>query len=310
MSADGKSDGRPELEHLQRWMQAVVTQQGEAFAGVASEVGGCGLDLSHGTVEEVIPRSAKLSGEGRLAIYQRSYHARLLQTFQSMFPSLLCAMGEELFNRFALDYLRQHPPHSYTLDRLADDFPRHLAENRPDADAPPERREQWPDFVIELATLELAFLKVFDGPGLEGRKLPCASDIQALADDHLLNVRPVPAPCLRLFACSYPVHTYLLSARRGESPNLPAPAESFVCMTRRDYRVLMYELTPPQYEFMRVLDGRRSVARAIKLCAPSVGHAQLSGSAVRVWLSDWAGKGFFERVEAPHDEGVETSRLL
>ncbi|HEX8282829.1 MAG TPA: DNA-binding domain-containing protein [Pyrinomonadaceae bacterium] len=304
MSANGNSDERPELERLQRWMQAVITQLGEGHADVSSEVGGRGPDLKPGTVEEVILRSATLSGAGRLAIYQHSYHARLLQSLRSMFPSLLCALGEELFNRFALDYLRLYPPHSYTLDRLADDFPRHLAETRPDADAPPDRREQWPDFLVELAALELAFLKVFDGPGVEGRTLPVASDIPTLADDHFFDVRPVPAPCLRLFACSYPVHTYLLSARRGESPKLPAPAESFVCMTRRDYRVLMYELTPAQYEFIRALDGRRSVADALKLCAPSDEDAQPSVSAVRDWLCDWAGKGFFERVEAPHDAAV------
>ena len=307
MSAHGKSDGRPELERLQRWMQGVITQQGEASAVVASGVGGRGPDLSHCSVEDVVPRSATLSGEGRLAIYQRSYHARLLQTFQSVFPSLLRATGEELFNRFALDYLRAHPPHSYTLDRLADDFPHHLAENRPDADAPPERREQWPDFIIELATLELAFLKVYDGPGLEGRESPGASDVRALTDAQLLDVRPVPAPCLRLFACSYPVHTYLLAARRGETPSLPATAESFICMTRRDYRVMMYELTPTQYDFMRALDGGRSVARAQTLCAPSAEHAQPSVNAVRVWLSDWAGKGFFERIETPDGEAVGTS---
>lgn len=303
MSADGNSNRRPELECLQRWMQAAITRPGVGGAGVASEELWRGPDVSHGSLAETILPSASLSGAERLAIYQRSYHARLLETLRTMFPSLLCALGEELFHRFALDYLRQFPPHGYTLDGLADDFPRHLAETRPDADAPPDRREPWPDFIVELATLELAFLKVFDGPGVEGRKISDVPDIPTLADDRLLAARPVPAPCLRLFAFRYPVHTYLLSSRRGESKGLPAPAESFVCMTRRDYRVLIHELTPAQYEFIRAIDGRQCVARALGPGASSVERPRPSVSTVRDWLCDWTAKGFFERVEVLPEAG-------
>jgi putative DNA-binding protein len=301
MSADSNNDRRPGLGRIQRWMQTLVTQQGEGRAGTASEA--TGLDESRDTFEGLVLPSATLSAAERVDIYRRSYRARLLQSLQTMFPSLLRALGEELFNRFASDYLRQHPPHGYTLDRLADDFPRHLAETRPDADAPPARREQWPDFIVELATLELAFLKVFDGHGVEGRRLPAAPDIAALSDEGILAARPVPVPCLRLFAFSYPVHAYLLGARRGESPRLPAPAESFVCVTRRDYRVLMYELTSTQYEFMRALDGRLSVARALGQVSLSVEPPRPSVYAAREWLRDWAAKGLFERVEVPREAG-------
>jgi hypothetical protein len=305
MSADSNNDRRPELERIQRWMQTLVTQQGEGHAGTASEATGRGLDESRDTFEEIVLPSATLSAAERVAIYRRSYRARLLQSLQTMFPSLLCALGEELFNRFASDYLRQHPPHGYTLDRLADDFPRHLAETRPDADAPPARREQWPEFVIELATLELAFLKVFDGDGVEGRKLPGTPDITALSDERILAARPVPVPCLRLFAFRYPVHTYLLASRRGESPQLPAPSESFVCVTRRDYRVLMYELTSTQYEFIRALDGRLSVAHALRQVALSLEPPHPSVAEARDWLRDWAAKGLFERVEVPDEVGED-----
>lgn len=297
MNADVKNDGRTELESLQRWMQDAIMQREEARAGFAPVDDGLATVVSRGEVEGLVLPSATLTGAGRLAIYQRSYRARLLQSLQTTFPALHGALGEELFNRFALDYLREHPPHGYTLDRLADEFPLHLARTRPDADAPPDRREQWPDFIVELAAFELAFIKVFDGPGLEGRESPDASEITALADDRVLEARPVPAPCLRLFACSYPVHAYLLSSRRGESPGLPAPAESFVCMTRRDYRVSIHELTRTQFEFVRALDGRRSVAHALRPGAPPDAPHQPPVSAVRDWLCDWAAEGFFERIE-------------
>ncbi|HKQ52694.1 MAG TPA: DNA-binding domain-containing protein, partial [Pyrinomonadaceae bacterium] len=163
-------DESQRLERLQHWVQAVVTHPAGVAHGVASaEAQAVGLRPDLDALETVVAPSATLSGAERLAIYWRSYHARLLQCFREMFPALLHALGQELFDGFARDYLQRHPSRSYTLDRLADAFPQHLAETRPDAAAPPDERESWPDFIVELATLEWAFLKVYDGPGLEGR---------------------------------------------------------------------------------------------------------------------------------------------
>ncbi|HKG12828.1 MAG TPA: DNA-binding domain-containing protein [Pyrinomonadaceae bacterium] len=295
MSARDESAPKSELERLQRWMQAVITHPGGVGAGVASEEARRSIDADAATLETIVSPSAKLDGAGRLAVYGRSYHARLVECFRQMFPALLRALGENLFDLFALDYLRRHPPRSYTLDRLADDFAQHLAETRPDAAAPPRERESWPDFVVELATLEWAFLKIYDGPGVEGRALPRAVDVRALEDERLLASVPRPAPCLRLFAFSHPVHAYMLAARRGESPEPPAPAETFVAATRVDYRVNLYELSAPQYALLHALDGRHSLGRALERAARASGRAA-EVEAARGWLSEWAGRGFFETV--------------
>ena len=298
MSGDDQSTHDPSLDRLQRWMQAVITDPGGIRSGVASGEARASLEVDLSTLESVVTPSATLSGAERLAIYSRSYHARLLQCFQSMFPCLLRALGEELFNSFALDYLQRHPSHSYTLDQLADAFPQHLAETRPEADAAPKRRERWPDFIIDLAWLEWAFLKVYDGPGLEGRPVPDARDVLALPVEQLLAARPMPAPCLRLFVFRYPVHAYWLAARRGGDPTLPAPAESFVALTRRNYRVVLYELSAPQHALQQALDGRRTVGQALERDADSGGDGAPPIDTVRSWLCDWADKGFFEDLGA------------
>lgn len=284
-----------ELERIQRWMQAVMTHPGGVGAGVASDDARRSIAVEAGALETIVAPSATLDAAGRLAVYSRSYQARLLECFRQMFPALLRALGENLFDLFALDYLRRHPPRSYTLDRLADAFAQHLAETRPDADAPTSERESWPDFVVELATLEWAFMKVYDGPGVEGRVLPGSEDLRALDDERLLASAPRPAPCLRLFAFSHPVHAYMLAARRGESPELPAPAETFVAATRTDYRVKLYELSAPQYALLHALDGRQSIGRALERAAHAVGHRPEVETA-RGWLCEWAGDGFFEAV--------------
>lgn len=293
MSARDEIAPESGLERIQRWMQAVITHPGGVGAGVASADARSNIDVDASALETVVAPSATLDAAGRLAVYSRSYHARLLECFRQMFPALLCALGENLFDLFALDYLRRHPPRSYTLDNLADDFARHLAETRPDADAPHAERESWPDFVVELATLEWAFLKIYDGPGTEGRTLAHVSDARELDAERLHASAPQTAPCLRLFAFTHPVHAYMLAARRGESPEPPAPAETFVAATRMDYRVNLYELSAPQYAFLHELDGQRSIGQALYSAAHAVGRAPNFEDA-REWLCDWAGRGFFE----------------
>jgi hypothetical protein len=299
MSAEDNSTPLPALSQLQGWMQSVITHPEGIGPGLASEEARRALALHPDaiTIASVVASTSTLSGAERLAIYSRSYHARLQQCFQSMFPVLRRALGEALFARFVMDYLQHHPPGSYTLDHLADHFPEHLAETRPDAAAPPDRRERWPDFIIDLATLERAFLKVYDGPGLEGRALPGHHEIRAMSDERVLTTRPVPAPCLRLYAFRYPVHIYLRASRGGETPELPAPLESFVALTRRDYRVMLSDLSSsPQYAFLQLLDGRRTVTQALR----EIAHPDCDTppvAAIRAWLSDWAAGGFFQALE-------------
>lgn len=299
MSTGVKSKHGPGLDRLQQWMQAVITHPRGVRSELASEGALRSLDAGINLVEEIVLPSAELSGAERLAIYCRSYHARLLQCFQSMFPTLRGALGEELFNRFALDYLQQHPPSGYTLNLLADAFPQYLVETRPDADRPQDERERWPDFIIELASLELAFFKVYDGLGVEGRALPRVRDVLSFAAEHILQACPSPVPCLRLFAFSYPVHTYMLAARRDEKPELPAPLKSFVAMTRLNYRVRLYELSAPQYVLLEALDGHHTIGQILKRDLSAGSPHQPSASTVREWLCDWADKEFFESIEIP-----------
>lgn len=296
LSMDERSGEQSEFARLQRWMQAVITHQGGTVAGIDSAEARSALDLNYDKLEEVIAPSSTLSGAERLDIYYRSYHARLLQCFQMMFPALLRALGAELFNHFALDYLQAHPPSSYTLDQLADGFAHHLTETRPDADAPPDKRESWPEFIIDLATIEWEFLKVYDGPGVEGYRLPGEQDIRAIADEQILDARIELVPCLRLFAFSYPVRAYLLAARRAEMPELPAPEEDFVAMTRRNYRVLMYELSSQEQMILQALHDQHHIAEALQQAALS-DDPPLSPATVKDLLCDWATKGFILSLE-------------
>ncbi len=288
-----------QLDQLQRWMQSIITHPGGVSSGVASGEARKNIDIQLEDIESIVTPSATLSGQERLAVYCRSYHARLLECFREMFPALFKALGEELFNLFTLDYLQRHPAQSYTLDHLADAFAEHLAETRPDAKAPPGEREDWPDFICELASLEWSFLKIYDGPGVEGRSSPRAGEVLSIPVATVSEVRLVLVPCLRLFSFRYPVNLFMLAVRRGENPEIPAPAPTFVAATRLEYRVGLHELTEPQYLFLKALaDGSQSAGDALAQ-VENLSGIRPSPIAIQNWLGDWIAKGFFESVQVP-----------
>ncbi len=246
------------LEALQRTMLAAIAGEGNALTAAA----------------QVLP-SATLTARERLAIYQRSYLARLVECMESMFPALLFALGQPLFRQFALDYLRRHPPRSYTLARLADDFPAHLEDTRP-------KLEEWPLFLTHLATWELALLQVADGPGLEG--MPPAGAVPALSDAEFLALRPAPAVCRRLHAFHYPVHHYRAAVHGGEKPELPLPRRCHLAITRHNYRVMTYELESAEFALLMEFDGQQSVGDALarlSLTPPLDAARQWVGDAYR-----------------------------
>lgn len=269
------------LARTQRWMYAVMTD-GKAVASGAGEI-------VHG--------SARLSAEQRLELYRRTYHRRLTGCLRATYPALRHALGDELFDDFALDYLAARPPRGASLASLGAAFPDHLESTRPDRDMPPERREPWSDFLVDLARLERAFHAVYDGPGVEGAGVPCAADLPAATEPWpAITVEPVP--CLRLLRARHPVDDYLLAVRRGDSPSLPAPCERFVALSRRDWVVTLTALDPVEHALLERLVRGADVAAA-------VAAAQLEGVAAWRLLCAWADRGLFLALHVRSDgEGV------
>ena len=115
------------------------------------------------------------------------------------------------------------------------------------------RRPDWPDFLIDLATLEWTFAEVFDGPGVEGQPLLRPRRCKRSPPERFAEARLVPVPCLRLLTFRYPVNAYFTAARQAEGgggvPH-PDPAPEYTALTRRDFIVRRYPATPPQYALL------------------------------------------------------------
>ena len=348
----------PPLDVVQQWFQAVVTHPDGVAAGAASPAARNLLPpgrLDRGALEQLVRRSSRLTAEERLAIYAHAYYARLIECLRDGFPVLVQVLGAEVFDSFAFDYLQRHPSRSYTLDRLADSFPRFLEETRPDR--PPETGAPpaWPDFLIDLATLELAIAKVFDGPGTEGEPLLAPADLLAFgAGAGFAAARLAPVPCLRLLRFRYPVNAFYTAARArrpegapvaatgaaaanaapsataspaasaaspaasdgpaapdvpdataSAAPATPAadlaypePADEYVAISRTDFVVRPYDLSPFEFGLLSALLSGATAGEAIASAA--VAASELPDDELAARLDDafrrWTAAGFFRAV--------------
>jgi hypothetical protein len=297
-----EADEPRSLGIVQRWFHAVVSHPGGVQGGAASDEAQALIRLNRGELEAVVRRSRNLTAAERLSIYANAYYARLLECLGACFPVLKGALGDEVFDGFAFEYLQRYPSRSYTLDRLGESFPRFLEETRPDREAGEsnDAGRGWPDFLIDLATLEWTLAKVFDGPGVEDQPLLTPEALQTFPPERFAEARLAPVVCLRLLTFRYPVNAYYTAARQaeeGEDVPIPEPAEERVAILRRDFIVRRYPLTAPQHALLQQILASSPVGEAIAAAAAA---SDLDDEALaielRAWFRFWAAEGFFQTV--------------
>jgi len=287
----------PDLAAAQRWFQDVVTDPDGVDAGLAHAAD----RLRAVGADAVVNGSPTLSHRDRLALYSRTYQRRLTGCLRESYPGLRCALGDQLFEDFALDYLRATPSRSYTLASLGAGWPAHLEETRPDRDLPEPDREGWPDFLIDLARLERTFCEVYDALGVEDQALPTSAVLRGLdeAGPDAAAARVTVVVCLRLLDARFPVGRYLLAVRRGEAPPLPPMARTFIALSRRDYVVTLAELSSAGHRLLGELSS------GVRL-GPAARTAELDlPDAVRL-LRDWTDRGLIAAIDTPGRAGRPT----
>lgn len=288
------------LDQVQHWMQHVITHPDGVVAGIVCDASQRQIEITVERVEQVVRRSRRQTSIERLQIYANAYYARLLGCVREEFPATAHALGQETFDAFCFGYLQSYPSQSYTLADLGRHFPKYMAETRPRELAGDDGSPGWPDFLIDLATLERVYSEVFDGPGIENR--------QTLADDDLLQVPPekwpearlIPAPCLRLLALQYPVHEYVSAVRHTLEVVIPEPTPTYLVVTRRDFVVRRRAVPDLEFNLLKALVDGESVGAAIERAAetPGVETDRLAAD-LHEWFRSWAAAGYFVSVECP-----------
>ena len=291
------------LDVVQQWFQEVIAHPDGVDEGMSSSAAQQWIRLQRDELEEVILRSRNLTAQERLNIYANAYYARLVECLGECYPVFRRAVGQDVFNGFTFEYLQLYPSRSYTLDHLGDHFVRFLKETRPDrTDSDGEKGEtNWPDFLIDLATLEWTIAQVFDGPGVEQEKTLTATDLLAVPAQRFAQAKLLPVVCLRLLQFRYPVNAYWTAARRvGEEEKIPIPesAEEAVAITRRDYIVRRYTLTAPQKVLLQSLQEGRTVGESIADAAQvsEMDDEELAAQ-LHSWFRFWTAEQFFQSIE-------------
>lgn len=289
--------GQRSLTNLQRWVQEVITNPDGISAGVESESARQEIDISGSQIEQVVEPSSRLGSAERLAVYGNAYFARLVECLGEEFPATCFALGEDTFQTFAFGYIKNRPSTSYSLGFLGERFPQYLIDTRP-TDVP---QPGWPDFLIDLATLERTYAEVFDGPGPEHLDTLQPEDLQAIPPELVSEIRFVPVPSLRLMEARFPVHEYVTAVRRDRSPEIPLPAETLLVITRRDFVVRRGTVSRAEFQLLRaILDGN-TLGAAIELAAQELpdGTDDEFAASLSKWFQHWAAAGWFLRVELP-----------
>lgn len=242
-----------------------------------------GAPLQQAEVEAHIQASPALAPAQRLAIYQRGYYARLLQCLEGQYKALCHALGKELFDDFARDYLKAHPSHSPTLSELGAHFPDFLENTRPDKDE--VEKESWIDFMVDLARFEWQLYRVFDAPGHEGKPYADAS-----VPDESLRLQP----CFFLYQYRFPVDAYYHAVARGEDPDIPAAKARYLAICRKDYSIGIFSLLAPQYVFLTEVAKGSGIKTALKSTATAFDSPETAAQqAWATWKTNWCPAGFF-----------------
>lgn len=243
--------------------------------------------LQGGTLESIIHDSDRLPAHEHLAIYQRSYIARLRDCMAKQFSALEYALGEELFCGFADNYLELYPSKSYNLINLGEHFADYLEDTRPDKDAPV--KEEWPDFMIELAHFEYAATIIFDQQGDES--LP-------LATEHTPEDGMFLIPVFYAFRFQFPVRWFYSEFVNEKKPGLPYAKETFCAIVRRNYKLALFDLNEGQYQLLSYLEAGLSVLDAKgELCKKNGYDGEELEKIWPVWKKRWIELGFFYAKE-------------
>ena len=204
-----------DLREMQTWFYRVISHAEGVAAGEA-------LLPGERVVTEEIKPSSRLGAAERMSIYHQAYYLRLLKVFETEYPALRHALGEDLFKEMSGLYLQHWPPQSYTLQALSARFADFIISSVPEEDA----HAMWPRFIADLARLERSFQEVYH----------CEEPLVArtVASGETPWTLAAGLCCLMQ---DFPLREYLLAARKKSPIDIPAPTATALVLLRRNYRV-------------------------------------------------------------------------
>ena len=184
----------------------------------------------------------------RINIYSRGYYQRLIACLKIDYPSLVNFLGEDLFNHFAFNYIKENPSKSYTLYELGDSFHLFLQKTQPTLDNLSNEDIALYLFPLELIKLEKCRKKILTSKGIEDLDLDLDLKYKANQDKTMVN------PSVELIDLKLDLlHNYYQLINGfdiEESPNLK---NCIVLGFRVDYKPQFIYITKREATYIRAL---------------------------------------------------------
>lgn len=273
---------------LQNWLRTVVMAP-----GFLNQKIGLANHLYHVHENDVVSDEGGASVHARLNVYSSGYMARLLDCMYADYAISKKFMGDELFDSFAKAYLMYHPSTSFTLYDLGKAFPDFLGKTKPQ---PQEGiNNSHFDIPATLARVERARQVAMRAPGIENDVIDTNQvDIQ----DMLFGTLNISVPeCLQLLELNFPMKQFFQAVYREEEYELPSPQKSYMAISRKNYHLVLEEITETQYLLLTECRKHTNLYDAISRLSvdQNISSAELLADAF-LWMPFFRKCGFIQVV--------------
>lgn len=284
------------LSALEAWFLAVITHPESVAAGAevaaadlfarAPARGAADTPTTPIRLEQLVTPGPRLTAAGRMAVYHRAYHARLVECLADDYPTLQQALGEATFEALARRYIARHPSTSPNLNGFGRRFSAFCAAEG-DFLGPAQ------GFACDLARLEWAMVEVIHAPAAP---LFSLERLREVPPERWPDIRLTPSPTLRFHTFHHPVNRYLQATRACTRPTeLPDPEWSATAVYRQGFGIWRMDFTRPMAAVLEALLGAAPLGEALARLEDSGSDGAVEGD-VMAWFRAWVAGGFFEAL--------------
>lgn len=274
--AEPVGPGADALDQHLRWMLRVVTHEGGVDAGLEAAAAE-GLLPGGSPAGGPVVGDTRLDARDRLHIYAYAFFARIHDVMADELPATRHLLGPGRFEALLRAYLRDHPPGSFSLDRVGAAL----------ADWLDAHDEPLLAAAADIVRVERAMDRAFDAPPSE-RLAP-----EALATPDLAHRRLVLAPSLILLALRHDVIPAMDAARADREAAPPPERPTWVVVYRTGFRRRRRAVPRDAFRLLQALASGASLGEALERVGArdDVDTAALIG-AVGGWFQQWTADGW------------------
>nr|WP_067060460.1 DNA-binding domain-containing protein [Mucilaginibacter sp. L294] len=273
---------------LQNWLRTVVMA-----LGFLNQKIGLANHLYQVHENDVVSNEGNASVHARLNVYSSGYMARLLDCMYADYAISKKFMGDELFDSFAKAYLMYHPSTSFTLYDLGKAFPDFLDRTKPQPEEGIDNNHF--DIPATLARVERARQVAMRAPGIEN---DIVNTNQVDIQDMLFGTLNISVPeCLQLLELDFPMKRFFEAVYREEEYELPSSQKTYMAISRKNYRLVLEEITETQYLLLNECRKHTNLYDAISALSAdhNISSAELLADAF-LWMPFFRKCGFIQVI--------------